>query len=827
MQRSNQGSTGVDCLPHTARITVHPCAQRGAIAPWLYGHFLEHILSSVDGGLHAELLAERRFRLAPLLAQEELERLPQAAGVAIESGDWRAAGPELLQISYEETARAWIGTAPAGGGFSVHARILRVRGHAGGGIVLERETGAQVCCSLNGFVVPPQVLERGTPDGGGVRATEPSILEPGHNLAELVEIGRWVDVRIDVCGRRLQWHINGVLRHDVELGAGGWRRIGLESAKTQVAFADVSVMAADGRVCGDVPPQNGPALYALKPAFGWEPLEGRCRFARCEEDGRSYLRIMPDGEAAGIRQGPLAVRVGETLRCTMLARAQTRGVTLRAGMRARGSRHELVATVISGIADMWSTVECTLAAAGTCDDAEFFLIVHGGTCDVTDVSLLPAAAGWPPLRRDVLEAVRALRPTIIRWPGGCFAWVYDWKNAMGPRAQRGVTPMYDWTATGGTESNDFGTDEFIAFCRLVGAEPLLVINMNLGVQHALDWLEYCNGGPETAWGARRAANGHPQPYHVRCWSIDNERWAYGAEEYARRAQGFVQAMRARQPDALIWLVGSNLANNTVFGDRPEHRFGADVVRRAPGCGDYISLHNYWGRCTWEELSIVNLRIEAHIEKELAAYRTTPGAGREMIALDEWNPGTTDYQSGIGAALLLNTLERCCGAVGMAAPALWLRHVKHQDAWDNALINFDHRGWFPSVTYLVNKLWSEQRCPELVGAEIDAPNIEACRMQVPVIDAVATTDAREGRLVVKLVNRDATRHADVSIAVRDDAYDGVADVIMLAHPVLDGRNTLEQPHTIAPQRMTADVHGGTVCVRLPPVSACVVALKKGN
>lgn len=807
---------------NAARLRIHPQHVRGRISPWLYGHFLEHILNSVDGGLHAELLTERRFRLAPQLEKEELEQLPRAVGLEIESGDWRAGGATLLQISYAEPARAWMNAAPAGQ-FSVRANIMRLRGHSGGGIVLERETGAQVCCNLNGFIVPPQVLERGTPDGGGVRATEPSVMEPKHSLAGLVEIGRWIEVRIEVRGRQLQWFIDGVLRHEVETGDGAWRRVGLECIKAQVAFAGVYMTDERGHVFGGMPAKDRPGPYERIPAFGWKGLEGSCRYARCGEDGRTFLRITPERGAAGVRQGPLAARAGVRLRGSLLARAPLAGAKLRVGMRECTTHEELTATELGGIKDTWQPLAFELTPGASCEQAEFFLRVESGGVEITDVSLLPAAAGWPPLRSDLLEAVRALRPSIIRWPGGCFTWVYDWKTAIGPRAERGVTPLFDWTATGGTESNDFGTDEFVALCRSVGAEPLLIINMNLGVKDALDWYEYCNGGTETVWGARRAANGHPETYNVRCWGIDNERWGFGAARYAQLSAEFVAAIRARQPDALIWLVGSNLEANLAFGKAVENHFGADVVQCLPTQADFLSLHGYWGRCAWERLAVANVRIEEYLQKEIAAYRAA-GGGREKIAFDEWNPGTTDYQSGIAAALLLNTLERQCNTVGMASPALWLRHTRHGDAWDNALINFDHRGWYPSVTYLVNRLWSENRCPLLVQTELTAPMRMLDGIEAPVVDTVATADPESGRVVVKAVNRDTTLSVELIVEVGSAAYDGYATVTVLTHDKLDDHNTPEQPDKIRPQTKHVPVRAGQVAITLPPVSAVLIALR---
>jgi len=839
MTSGGKGNNAAARAPLPATLRVWPGEPRGEISPWLYGQFLEHILSSVDGGLHAELLTERRFALEPMPADEVLQTLPAARGLEVATGDWRSADGCVTQIARQVHALAWFAAAPAAGNFTVRARMLSVHGQHGGGIVLESATGAQVRCALHNFFTTPRVLlrEPGPAAHERVLSEETNMVTPGHALDQMLVVGRWVETQLELGNGRLRWTINGTLRHDVALPGLAFTRIGLESAHTQVAFADVAVRDAAGHVVVALQADATPSAVARMPAFGWDALEGvttaTCRFARrrtAPTAARTNLHAEVFAAApapVGICQGALAMQQGRALRGSVHLRAETSNPAIEVGLRARKSHETLAAVMITGIDATWRIHEFELISSADCADAEFYVrFAAPGVYDLAAVSLVPAAAGTPPLRRDLLEAIRALHPTIIRWPGGCFCWVYDWKHAIGPRAQRQPAPVFDWTGDGGTDSNDFGTDEFIAFCRAVGAEPLLVINMNLGVQHALDWLEYCNGAATTPWGAQRTANGHPAPYHVRCWAIDNERWGYGAARYAQLAAEFVAAMRARQPDAHIWLVGSNLEPNLAFGAAAENHFGTEVVRRTPDQAELVSLHGYWGRCAWERLAVANVRIEEYLQKEIAAYRAAGGT-RAKIALDEWNPGTTDYQSGIAAALLLNTLERQCGAVGMASPALWLRHVKHGDAWDNALINFDHRGWYPSVTYLVNQLWSENRCPQLVQAETTAPMLMLDGVEVPVLDAVATADPADGRVVIKTVNRDATRAVALTVDMGSAACDGHAIVTVLAHDQLDDRNTLAQPDKIRPQTRHVPVTAGQMTMTLPPVSAALIVLRAAH
>ena len=124
------------------------------------------------------------------------------------------------------------------------------------------------------------------------------------------------------------------------------------------------------------------------------------------------------------------------------------------------------------------------------------------------------------IRQDVLEKAKGLRPAILRWPGGTFANTYHWMDAIGPLPQRRKRKNLIW---GGIVDNAFGTAEFIQYCRALGAEPMLCVNMASGTaQEAAEWVEYCNGPVTSEYGRIRVERGHPEPYNVKFWSLGNE-----------------------------------------------------------------------------------------------------------------------------------------------------------------------------------------------------------------------------------------------------------------------------------------------------------------
>ncbi len=195
-------------------------------------------------------------------------------------------------------------------------------------------------------------------------------------------------------------------------------------------------------------------------------------------------------------------------------------------------------------------------------------------------------------RKDVMEAVKGLGVSVLRWPGGNFVSGYNWKDGIGPRDLRPPRPDHAW---GALETNRFGTDEFLDFCQLIGTQPYLCINAGLGsVDDARQWVEYTNETRDTYWARQRRKNGHEQPWNVKIWGLGNEidgPWQLGhksAEDYGKFALEAAKAMH-RQDDSLK-LIASGSSN-----------FGADwigwnrtVLETLKPEITYLSLHTYIG-----------------------------------------------------------------------------------------------------------------------------------------------------------------------------------------------------------------------------------------
>ncbi|NVM52437.1 MAG: hypothetical protein HWN66_01955 [Candidatus Helarchaeota archaeon] len=311
--------------------------------------------------------------------------------------------------------------------------------------------------------------------------------------------------------------------------------------------------------------------------------------------------------------------------------------------------------------------------------------IYGGIWEDTNENV-PLIHGG--LRQDVLEEIRPLKLPIIRWPGGCFSDVYEWKEGIGPRDQRKVMKNKHWhnlgPKVGPKHDNHFGSDEFMLFVEELGADPYININFGTSTpEHAADWVQYMNGDETTKYGALRAKNGHPKHYNVKIWGIANEifgNWEKGnlpADKYARRYIEFAQAMRAVDPSIKLVAVG------TDFTYRDWNR---TLLEIAGEYIDYLSLHVYIPGKVLTTLSNNSLKayyniiagafeIERRIQWVADSIVGVRGEEKKIpITLDEWGPwwnfrqlyeGYYTLRDGIFAASVFEILHKLANSVKMA------------------------------------------------------------------------------------------------------------------------------------------------------------------
>ncbi len=255
--------------------------------------------------------------------------------------------------------------------------------------------------------------------------------------------------------------------------------------------------------------------------------------------------------------------------------------------------------------------------------------IYGGVLD--EGSPLADERGF---RKDVIEAVRALRPPLLRWPGGNFASAYHWTDGIGPADRRPQRMELAWH---GLESNRFGTDEFLAFCQAVDAEPYICLNLGTGtIDEAQAWVEYCNGTSDTEWVRRRRDNGHPEPYGVRYWGLGNE--MYGDWQIGQRsAQDYVTL--ARQVAKVVKLTDPGI-ELVSCGESGLSDWDATVIEGLAPFVQWHSIHiytgddDYWTNVLAPHQTERALRVAgALIEKARHNQRIEHPI---HVAYDEWN-----------------------------------------------------------------------------------------------------------------------------------------------------------------------------------------------
>jgi alpha-N-arabinofuranosidase len=410
-------------------------------------------------------------------------------------------------------------------------------------------------------------------------------------------------------------------------------------------------------------------------------------------------------------------------------------------------------------------------------------------------------------RRDVLEAAKGLRMPLLRWPGGNFVSGYHWTDGIGPRDQRPRRPELAWHTE---ESNRFGTDEFMAYCKELGTEPYICLNMGNGtMDEALAWVEYCNGTGDTYWANKRRDNGHEEPYNVKYWGLGNEMygdWQIGslsAEEYVANAVRWAKALRRLDPN--VELVSCGL-NGWSDWDRV-------VIDGLVKYVDYHSIHIYTGSDDYR----TNVLEPHQVERALRTSQALIDRARYLqrvehpvyIAYDEWNVWFRNRDNqleerytlsdALAVATYLNAFVRHCQSVKIANLAQLVNVI--------APIFTSPEGLYLQTIYHPLRLAADHLQDVALDVHVDAETFDHVdqRDQWPhrvadlgpfsMLDVSATRDADRRRLVVSVVNRSLDAPVRTTISI-DGAQpsNGIVARTVTADDV-NAQNSFDQPDVV--------------------------------
>jgi alpha-N-arabinofuranosidase len=300
--------------------------------------------------------------------------------------------------------------------------------------------------------------------------------------------------------------------------------------------------------------------------------------------------IKLDGaEAHGVVQTGLAVRKGKAYTGRIVL-AGSPGAVVKVTLAWGKGASERQTLTIAALGSAYRKIPMKFQAGGDSDDAQLEITGTGtGSFHVGAVSLMPAD-NIEGFRAEVIAALKQLHSGVYRFPGGNFVSAYEWRNGVGEMDKR--PSIYDpvWRAV---QPNDVGTDEFLTLCRLLGVDPYITVNAGFGdAWSARELVEYTNGAVTTPMGKWRAANGHPQPYHVKLWGIGNEPWgdyqmgAMSTEQFALKHDMFAKAMRKVDPS--ITLIAGGAMPDVMTGANQSKRIGGKFVP------DYLSTADWSG-----------------------------------------------------------------------------------------------------------------------------------------------------------------------------------------------------------------------------------------
>ncbi len=461
------------------------------------------------------------------------------------------------------------------------------------------------------------------------------------------------------------------------------------------------------------------------------------------------------------------------------------------------------------------------------------------------------------VRVDLFDAMNALHPPVLRWPGGCFSDTYIWTDGIGPRDQRPKRRNRHWglqsilNNVGPRERNHFGTDEFLTLCAKLGTDPYININIDETPEMAANWVEYTNGNPASDFGKKRSENGHPDPYSVPIWGIGNE--VYGWWEnwhvktgalYAERYILFAKAMRAKDPNIKLVAVGCSKPG-----------WNRELLERIKGYVDFLSIHkyvptinflaNFIGRTPLPATadvfhSILNSSwlfedFVLRTAEDIIAVYGPNGLEKCKIAFDEWNVSWRFSQlvradsppyllrDGLWTACMLNAFIRQAKFVGMANFAQMINTIGMILTYPDAIVLNPH--------YLTFKMYADAWQPRLLTWKVECSWLVSKKftsipeMSRPLLDVAATASEDGKQVTLYCVNKHIVDNIETSIdftgLTGDQKVHRVVGTI-LTNPNPFATNTRKAPSEVKLADVNFKVDDNATTCTLPAHSA--IALK---
>ncbi len=462
--------------------------------------------------------------------------------------------------------------------------------------------------------------------------------------------------------------------------------------------------------------------------------------------------------------------------------------------------------------------------------------IYGGIW-VGEDSPIPNTRG---IRNDVIAALREINPPVVRWPGGCFADTYHWKDGIGPREQRPAIINTTWG--GVSEDNSFGTHEFLDFCELIGAEPYICLNVGSGtVQEAADWVEYVNSDAKSPMTDLRKKNGREKPWNVKFWAVGNESWGCGGhmtpEYYADHFKQFSTYLRAGR----LYRVASGGTDNDFNWTEVLLQKTQKYQHLIQGYSfHYYTVCHGWdkkGSATqfdendWFHTMKNTLIMEQRLKRHIALMDEYDPENKIGLIADEWGnwfdvePGTNPaflfqqntLRDALTAALYLNIFNNHACRVKMANIAQTVNVLQAM------LLTRDHL-LVKTPTFYVFKMYKVHQDATLLPSHISCEDFSFQNETIPAISASASRN-NDGKIHVSLCNIHPNKTMDLTIELRGlDKTKKVTGEIITAAAMNDYNDFGQEEKVFCKPFSGFKVDKNLLHVKLPSKSLITLAIE---
>jgi len=464
--------------------------------------------------------------------------------------------------------------------------------------------------------------------------------------------------------------------------------------------------------------------------------------------------------------------------------------------------------------------------------------IYGGMYVGESNTKIPNTNG---VRNDIIQALRDLKVPNLRWPGGCFADAYQWKDGIGPKANRPKMVNVWWG--GVTEDNSFGTHDFLDLCERIGAEPYLAGNVGSGtVKDLSDWVSYVNQPDGSPMSDLRKQNGKIKPWNVKIWGVGNEAWGCGgnmtAEYYANIYRQYATFMKDITPESKLYKVASGASSDdfswteTLMKNIPHnmmsalalHHYSVLSWRDTKGSSVGFTEAQYFK--TMEEA----LKMEDFITRHSTIMDKYDPAKKVDLIVDEWGGWYETDAEGKGSLYQQNTMRDAM--IAGATLNIFNNHADRVKGANlaqivnvlQAVILTNEEKMLLTPTYHVMKMYNVHQDATLVPMTIESDSYEYQGKKLKSVSASASKNA-SGSLNISLTNIDFSKPQEVLINLRGEDFSKLSGSI-LSSPKINDFNSFETPNKIAVQDFKgANLEKGILKLTLPAYSVVVLNLKK--